>query len=145
MRKKKFRYLAQFTIDAKNEKKNPSIMRVILAEEYIQVDMGYAAPDIYINGGWIDISPNTFISVQGSEKQYSLIEARNITLAPQKINFESKADWCVFSLFFKPIPIEACTIDIIESLTPTKNDFNYYSIQLNSVSSIQLLSNIEHL
>ena len=145
MRKKKFRYLAQFTIDNKNEKKNPSIMRIILTEEYIQVDMGYAAPDIYINGGWIDISPNTFIRVQGSEKQYSLIEVRNITLAPQKINFESKSDWCVFSLFFKPIPIEDCTIDIIESLTPTRNNFNYYNIQLNSVSSLQLLSNIEHL
>jgi hypothetical protein len=56
-----------------------------------------------------------------------LIEAKNIPLAPEKFEFESKEDWRVFTLYFKPFPIKSCNIDIIEEENPTKEDFSFYA------------------
>ena len=144
MRKKKSRYLATFSLNtADNSKQNPTILRIILSEEHVQIDMGYAAPDIYFKGGWIDISPSSYLRLHRSEKRFKLFQTRNITLAPKKVNFESKTDWCVFTLFFEALPLKDCVIDIIENPHQTKNDFNYYGIELSSIGSVELLSNIE--
>ena len=144
MRKKKLRYLATFSLNtANNKKQNPIILRIILSEEHVQIDMGYAAQSIYDKGGWIDISPSSYLHLHGSEKRFKLIQTRNITLAPKKVNFESEADWCVFSLFFEALPLKDCIIDIIENPHPTQNNFNYYGIELSSIGSVELLSNIE--
>jgi hypothetical protein len=142
MRKTISRYLA--TMEAGlQQKTNPSIMRVLLSEEHIRVDFGYAAPWIYTRGGWIRISPHTYLRVQGKEKRYKLIEAKNIAIAPSQHHFESTQDWCVFSLIFEPIPIKDCQVDIIEEENPTPNDFNYYGIRLTCVKDKELLWSIE--
>ena len=118
-------------LDAGNQvKSNPEILRVILSDQYTRIDFGYVAPWIYVRGGWIRIAPHTFIKVNGSSKSYKLIEAKNIPLAPEQFEFESTEDWRVFSLYFEPIPLNDCQIDIIEEETPTQNDFNYYNIML---------------
>jgi len=144
MRKKKSRYLAPFSINtAVNRKQNPTILRIILSEEHVQIDMGYAAPDIYYKGGWIDISPSTYLHLHRSEKRFKLLQTRNITLVPKKVNFESKTDWCVFSLFFEPLPLKDCVIDIIENPHPTQNNFNYYGIEVSYIDSVELMSNVE--
>jgi len=142
MRKTISRYLAKIET-GQQRKTNPSIMRVILSAEQVRIDFAYAAPWIYVRGGWIRISPNTYIKVQGQEKQYKLIEAKNIAIAPNQHHFESKQDWCVFSLIFEPIPIKDCRIDVIEEEKPTPNDFNYYGIHLTCVKENELLYSIE--
>lgn len=131
MRKRSIKYLPDFTIGEK-AKSNPTVLRIILSEDYTQLDFGYAALSIYQKGGWIRISPDTFLKVHGSEKRYSLTRASNIAIAPNKIEFESTQDWCVFSLFFEPIPIKNCVFDMIEEVKPTPNDFNYYGIIINT-------------
>jgi hypothetical protein len=123
-------YLASF--DAGNQTKmNPKIFRVLLGENYTRIDFGYVAPWLYIRGGWIRIAPETFIQVKGSEKRYRLTDAKNIPIYPAHHHFSSTADWCVFSLFFEPIPIKDAVIDLIEAENPSDTDFNYYNIILS--------------
>ena len=69
--------------------------------------------------------------MKGGNKKCELIEAKNIPLAPEVFEFESKEDWRVFTLYFKPIPIKSCNINIIEEENPTKNDFNFYGVLVN--------------
>ena len=118
-------------LDAGNQaKSNPEILRVILSDQYTRIDFGYVAPWIYVRGGWITIAPHTCIKVNGRTKNYKLIEAKNIPLAPEQFEFESTEDWRVFSLYFEPIPLTDCQIDIIEQENPTQNDFNFYNVML---------------
>lgn len=137
MRKRKKRYLIAPNI-GEQKKKNPVILRMILSEESTQIDFGYAAPSIYVNGGWIRIAPETYLQIHGSPIRYPLKQVKNIALAPEQLNFESKQDWCVFSLYFEPIPIQDCVFDMIETETPSPNDFNYYGIKLTSVKECEL-------
>ena len=121
-------------------KSNPEILRIILTDQYTRIDFGYVAPWIYVRGGWIRIAPQTYINVHGSSKTYKLIVAKNIPLAPEQFEFESTEDWRVFSLFFEPIPHKDCLIDIIEEENPTKNDFNFYKIQLKIDKNLEVYS-----
>ena len=130
MKKVQPHYLAE--VDAgKQRKSNPVIMRIILNDQFTRIDFGYKAPWIYVRGGWIRIAQHTYIEVQGDNKKYELIEAKNIPLAPDVFEFESTEDWRVFTLYFKPIPIKSCNMDIIEEENPTKEDFNFYGVSVN--------------
>jgi len=134
-------YLVHFSTD-ENIHQNPKLLRIILDEKYTRIDFGYLPKWIYIRGGWITIAPETYIRIKGSEKKFHLTEAKGIPLTPQKWEFESKMDWKVFSLFFEPIPIKACTIDIIENLKPTGNFFNYFNISLSMENRIVCLDDL---
>lgn len=138
MRKEIKRYLPEFELSHLN-RENPDLLRIIVSKEQTQLDFGYAALSIYIKGGWIRISPDTFLKIQGSEKRYKLTHAINISIAPNLVEFESTADWCVFSLFFEPIPLKDCTVDLIEEINPSPNDFNFYNIELRNVTAIEVL------
>jgi hypothetical protein len=142
MRKKKSRYLATHHI-GEQRKQNPVILRIILSEEHTQIDFGYAAPIIYVKGGWIRISPDTYLQVEGSAIRYRLQEVKNIVLAPDQMEFLSTQDWCVFTLFFDPIPIVDCVISMIEAENPTPDDFNYYGIKLSRVKEMELMASLE--
>ena len=130
-------YLTNINAEKKSIQ-NPKIMRAILCRSYTQIDFGYVAPWIYVRGGWIHIDPSTYLQVIGSEKKYKLIDAKNIPIAPQKHNFESIEDWCVFSLIFETIPLKSCCIDIIEADNPSTDDFNYYNIKIDFQSAYEL-------
>ena len=131
-------YLVQPVIkDA--QKSNPTILRILLSEQFTQIDFGYAAPWMYIKGGWIDIAPNTFIRNVDSKEKFKLINALNIPISPERHDFETKSDWKVFSLFFEPIPIKDCVIEIIEKENPNENNFNYYGISLEDVKKIEVI------
>jgi hypothetical protein len=130
MKKVQSHYLADIVV-GEQQKTNPVIMRIILSDQFTRIDFGYSAPWIYVRGGWIRIAQHTYIEVQGSQKKYELIEAKNIPLAPEKFEFESKEDWRVFSLYFKPIPLKSCVIDIIEEEQPDEKDFNFYGVSVN--------------
>ena len=120
-------------------KQNPLILRIILTDESTRVDFGYTTPWYYVRGGWIKISPDTYLQVEGSEKKYELQDAVGIPIAPQRTDFESTKDWQFFSLYFKPIPKKDCVINLIEVEKPTENDFNYYGIELKMGQGIGVL------
>jgi hypothetical protein len=138
MRKQIERYLVE-TNQPETTKDNPVLLRVILSEQHTQLDFGYAALSIYLKGGWIRISPSTYLQIKGSNKKYKLVEVKNIALAPQESEFTSTSDWCVFSLYFEPIPTADCGFDMIEAEHPSPNDFNYYNIEIRTESKIKIL------
>ena len=111
-------------------KKNPKVLRVLISKEFTRIDFGYTTPWYYDKGGWIKISPKTYIQVESSLEKYRLKEAVGIPIAPKRINFESTEEWQFFTLYFEPIPQQDCTLNMIEAEKPEPKDFNYYGIRL---------------
>lgn len=114
----------------KDISENPKVLRVILDPKFTRIDFGYNATRKYIKGGWIRMSPKTYVHVQGSPEKFLLKETTGITIAPKKVEFQSVKDWQFFTLYFEPIPQKDCVINIIEEEKPSPNDFNYYGIEL---------------
>lgn len=118
---------------------NPILLRISLFKELTKIDFGYITSEKYINGGWIKISPDTFIEDVITKERYTLTNAVGITIAPARQNFESKKDWQYFSLFFPPIKQKDTVINIIEKVKGNKNDFNYYNITLKMADAIEMI------
>jgi hypothetical protein len=128
-------------------KDNLQLLRITVTNLETKIDFGYQATDHYINGGWIDISPNTFIQPKGTNKKFLLTNATNIPYGPEKLHFNSSIEWRYFSLHFPSIlevhdsknsfmkdnigqnTINA--IDLIENEMGDNNDFNFYKIRLD--------------
>ena len=118
---------------------NPDLLRIHLTPEFTKIDFGYIALDMYINGGWIRIAPDTFIEIIENKQRYTLVNADGIPIAPIHHYFETKKDWRYFSLFFPSIPQKDCVINIIEVENGTRNDFNYYNVILKMQEGIEVL------
>ena len=118
---------------------NPILLRINLFPEFTKIDFGYITTDKYNNGGWIKISPDTFIENVETKERYTMTNAVGITIAPAKRNFESNKDWQYFSLYFTPIKQKDTLINVIEKIKGNKNDFNYYNIQLKMQDGIEIL------
>jgi hypothetical protein len=134
---KKDTYVVQPIIKDAN-KNNPCILRFVMSEKSTRIDFGYAAPWIYKKGGWIRIAPYSYLKIKDSTKKYLLLRTHNIPISPDRHDFETIEDWKVFSLYFEPLPLKDCIVDLIEEENPTKNDFNYYGILLEGVQNIVL-------
>ncbi len=117
---------------------NPLLLRISLLPELTKIDFGYITTEKYDNGGWIKISPDTFIEDVVTKERYILTNAVGIAIAPAKRNFESKKDWQYFSLVFPPIKQKDTVINIIEKVNGNKNDFNYYNIELKMADGIEM-------
>lgn len=117
-------------------KQNPKMLRVLLTKEFTRIDFGYTTPWYYEKGGWIKISPETFLQIEGETGKYHLKNAEGIPIAPKRTNFKSTEDWQFFSLYFESIPQKDCVINMIEAENPTSNDFNYYGIVLKMEQGI---------
>ncbi len=118
---------------------NPILLRINLFPEFTKIDFGYVTTEKYDYGGWIKISPETFIENVVTKEKYTMTNAVGITIAPAKRNFESKKDWQYFSLFFPPMKQSDAVINIIEKINCTKNDFNYYNISLKMKEGLEIL------
>jgi len=124
---------------SEQEVQNPKMLRVILTENHTRIDFGYTTPWFYEKGGWITISPDTYLRMKDLESRFILTNTEGIAIAPKRLDFQSTEDWQFFSLFFEPIPRTDCEFDMIESDKPTKNDFNYYGVVLNIINGIELV------
>jgi hypothetical protein len=118
---------------------NPILLRINLLPEYTKIDFGYITTDKYNKGGWIKISPDTFIEDIETKERYKMTNAIGITIAPTKRNFESNKDWQYFSLFFPPMTQKDCVLNLIEKEKGTPNDFNYYNIEIKMSNGVELL------
>jgi len=126
-----------------NEIREPNtnlvLLRAVLDSEYTRLDFGYIATSYFEKGGWIRISPETYIKIQNEDKKYRLTHADNIPIAPEQFDFESNKDWQYFSLYFEPIPQKKVMIDVIEDESPDDNDFNYYGIELSLENASEII------
>ena len=118
---------------------NPILLRINLFPEFTKIDFGYITTNKYINGGWIKISPETFIENVDTNQRYIMTNATGITIAPAKRNFESNKDWQYYSLYFPPMKQKDTTINIIEKVKGNKTNFNYYNIPLKMQDGIEVL------
>lgn len=119
-------------------KDNPKVLRIILHPDFTRIDFGYNTTTEFIKGGWIRMSPKTYVQVEGSTDKYQIKDTAGITIAPKKVVFKSHKDWQFFTLYFEPIPQKDCVINIIEEEKPTPNDFNYYGIALKMDEGTQI-------
>ncbi len=126
--------------DQINNRANPKLLRVLLSEQTTRLDFGYVATAYYHKGGWITISPDTYLQIKGSPERYLFKEAEGIALAPEKLNFESNKDYQFFSLYFEALPSGNLVFDMIENYLGTPNDFNYYGIELRLEDGVEVVS-----
>ncbi|MBK6836096.1 MAG: hypothetical protein IPG89_18220 [Bacteroidetes bacterium] len=52
-----------------SENDNLQLLRITVTNLETKIDFGYQATDYYTNGGWIDISPNTFHSTKRNKQK----------------------------------------------------------------------------
>ena len=129
-----------FTINKKgHSRSNPDLLRIILSPDHTKIDFGYTAKEIYDNGGWIRIAPETHIEITETSKHYILDKTEGIPISPEHHYFESSKEWRYFSLYFPPIPQTDCTINIIEIENGSRNDFNYYGVVLKMIEGVEIL------
>jgi hypothetical protein len=62
------------------------------------------AYEIFQQGGWANISPNTYLLNRESNERLKLIYTENIPLAPHRHFFRHPKDCLHFTLLFKKIP-----------------------------------------
>ena len=55
-----------------NEKEiqNPKILRIVLTENHTRIDFGYTTPWFYEKGGWITISPDTYLQLKDLKQKF---------------------------------------------------------------------------
>ena len=112
---------------ALNHNSKHRVKSIELNDEFTRIDFIYRSPDLYINGGWIQIDKNSYIRSVDSDQKHRLVQAINIPYAPQKHYFKRKGQFHTYSLIFPPLPKETKAIDIIEKEAPGTY-FNFYDI-----------------
>ena len=129
-----------FTLNKKGHSRgNPDLLRITLFPDHTKIDFGYTAKEMYDSGGWIRMEKDTFIEIKETGKRYVLTQAIGIPINPEHHYFESKKEWRYFSLYFPAIPQTDCMINIIEIENGSKNDFNYYDIELKMENGVEVL------
>ena len=90
----------------------------------------YVAPNNYVNGGWINIYPTTYLINPITNIQLPLLHAINIPFAPEKFYFSNKGDVKRFLLYFPALPKYWNFFHLIEKVEDSSG-FSVYSIQRN--------------
>jgi len=113
---------------------NLEIKSIEEEETMLRIDFIYRASNRYINGGWVQISPYTYVCCSASSARYPMLKAENIPISPQKHYFRKQGEPLAYSLFFeRPAPDTVC-IDIIEGVGPGHNWFNFYGVYLHIIA-----------
>jgi hypothetical protein len=115
----------------------PQLLRIFFSDHHTRFDFGYQATDYYFKGGWVKISPKTFVRINGKSESYTMVKAENIAVAPQKHHFNTTKDWLYFSLYFPPLPLRSCTLDLIEADPGNSKDFNYHNIRIDKADALE--------
>jgi hypothetical protein len=96
-----------------------------------RIDFIYQSPQYYVNGGWIQIDPKTYIQCVHSGIQLPMLQAIGIPLAPQKHHFKKSGTYFTYSLIFGALPKTTTHIHCIEK-AQRGTYFNFYNIPFSS-------------
>ena len=118
---------------------NAEILRIANEDDLTRIDFIHYADPIYIDGGWVKISPLSFIRPVGTKHKLGLVKAVNIPIAPVKHFYKSKKDFLCYTLYFPPLPKGTKEIDIIEFEGPGDNWFNFYGVSMGRVRSEKII------
>lgn len=111
---------------------NAELLRICNEDDLTRIDFIYRANALFVNGGWAQISPQSFIRPVGSDMKLMLVKAVNIPYAPNKHYFKSHTEILIYTLYFPRIPAGTLTIDIIEEETTDPMYFNFYNISIEA-------------
>ncbi len=114
---------------------NHRVKCIEISDRYTRIDFIYRSSNIYINGGWIHIDSNSYISPVGSDVKYKLLKAIGIPYAPMKHYFKRKGETHCYTLLFPALPKDTKQIDIIENLAPG-TFFNFFNVCFSDWMSI---------
>ena len=116
----------------------PQLLRIEFSPEFTKVDFGYQTTDLYIKGGWVRISKDTFIQLKSTGEKLTMTSADNIPIAPAHFHFNTSKDWLYFSLYFPSIEFKNGKLDLIEAVPGEPTDFNYFDIVIDTKKGIEL-------
>jgi hypothetical protein len=135
------------------ESDNPKLLRITITPAHTKIDFGYSTfKSVFNNGGWIQISPETYLMDYSGKRQYALLNAEGISFSPKKHYFESMRDWQYYSLYFEPIPLEDGLYKIIEpEFMADKEElkaanhisggnFDFYEIEIDTRKAVQMMT-----
>lgn len=91
----------------------------------------YESPEKYINGGWINISPTTYLLNKVTNTMLPMIQVQDIPVSPQKHYFSKVKEKKTFTLFFPLLPKSWQTFSMIELINST-DPIMVHDIQRNS-------------
>ena len=123
---------AQLTVNPKIDSRDGFsliIEEVELTEDFTIVYCKHVASLIYDRGGWVTISPDTYLMDRTSNEKYSLITARGIPISPSKHYYNAKGETLSFRLVFPRISSNCTLVDLVECPN-SKDCFNFYGIHL---------------
>ena len=103
------------------------IKSIEATDEFTRIDFIYRSSEIYDNGGWIQMDANAYIQPVGSTRQYRLVRAIGIPIAPLKYYFKKQGEYHTYTLIFPALPKNTTQIDIIEKLAPGTY-FNFFNV-----------------
>ncbi len=118
---------------------SPEVLRIETNSELTKIDFIYYAKPYYINGGWVQISRDTFIRPKGSNLKLKLVSATNITITPKKTYLKSNKAILCYTLYFPALPESTKSIDIIECEATGENWFNFYDVSLERIKSQKIV------
>lgn len=102
-----------------------------ISEETVTIiNCTYVAPQKYVNGGWINIFPTTYLINQTTNIELPMIHAINIPLAPEKYIFSKTGDVKRFLLYFPVLPKYWKFFHLIEKVEDCYG-FSAYNIERN--------------
>jgi len=92
----------------------------------------YISKSKYINGGWVNIDPNTVLDkTDGFFDHLPLLHTVNIPVAPAKHYFSQKGEIKRFTLYFAAMP-KTWTMFILIEIFNDQSGFVYHGIRKNN-------------
>jgi len=92
----------------------------------------YVSPHIYINGGWVNIWPITYLDNDSESLRLELLQVVNIPLAPNKHYFKKPGEILHFSLIFGRVPDHWSSFNMQE-IAGNSLGFGYSGIERNKI------------
>lgn len=98
----------------------------------------YTSSEKYINGGWINISPTTYLLNKTDNSLLRMIQVYNIPVSPERHFFTKVRQKKTFTLFFPKLPENWDCFSIIE-VTSEPSPFTKHDIKRNESGIYQVI------
>jgi hypothetical protein len=98
----------------------------------------YTSSDKYINGGWVNISPTTYLLNKKDNSLLRMTQVNNIAVSPDRHFFTKARQKKTFTLFFPKLPENWDSFSILE-VTTEPSPFVKHDIKRNSSGIYQII------
>lgn len=98
--------MSQSVVDIPQEllQEMPDELTVLEEAGYTLLHCTYVAKSLYVNGGWVNIWPNTWLEQDTTGDRLTLLHALGIPLAPARYYFKAACQVKRFTLVFPQLP-----------------------------------------